>query len=311
MARLIRKLVMKRCPLCNRTYADETISFCLADGELLSAPYDPQATEQLPAARSTDPPPTEILPHTPNPNPTQPAKEAVPVYSTMASPVSPNIPRRGSLHESPAMKQPSRWPWIVGGLFILLAVGVIFIIGYNLGIKKPESSNDNSSATNPSLSPPPEANINASPANSNSIVQDSPANNSNDANPRVPGIVPDNGNVANSKTAPTPETKEPPPVDYNRVFNPSEVDQKARIVSKPSPEYTEEARQNQVTGTITLRMVFSASGAVTNIRALTSLPYGLTEKAVAAARGIKFTPAMKDGRPVSQYIQVEYNFNIY
>jgi hypothetical protein len=35
---------MKRCPKCNRTYADETITFCLADGSLLSAPYDPQAT---------------------------------------------------------------------------------------------------------------------------------------------------------------------------------------------------------------------------------------------------------------------------
>jgi TonB family protein len=58
-------------------------------------------------------------------------------------------------------------------------------------------------------------------------------------------------------------------------------------------------------------MVFSSSGAVTGIRALSSLPYGLTEKAIAAARRIQFTPATKDGRAVSQYIQVEYNFNIY
>jgi outer membrane biosynthesis protein TonB len=37
----------------------------------------------------------------------------------------------------------------------------------------------------------------------------------------------------------------------------------------------------------------------------------LTEKAIAAARRIQFSPAMKDGRAVSQYIRVEYNFNIY
>jgi TonB family protein len=100
-------------------------------------------------------------------------------------------------------------------------------------------------------------------------------------------------------------------IDYGKIFKPNEVEQKARILQKPSPEYTEEARKNQITGTVTLRMVFSSSGAVTNIRALSSLPFGLTEKAIAAARQIKFTPAMKDGRAVSQYIQVEYNFNIY
>jgi TonB family protein len=66
-----------------------------------------------------------------------------------------------------------------------------------------------------------------------------------------------------------------------------------------------------VTGTVTLQMVFSSSGGVTNIRTISGLPYGLTEKAIAAARRISFSPAMKDGRPVSQYIRVEYNFNIY
>jgi hypothetical protein len=32
--------------------------------------------------------------------------------------------------------------------------------------------------------------------------------------------------------------------------------------------------------------------------------------AVKAARQIKFIPATKDGRPVSQFIQIEYNFRI-
>src|SRR5688500_5954205 len=39
---------MKKCPQCKRTYADETLAFCLADGALLSAPYDPNATLVLP-----------------------------------------------------------------------------------------------------------------------------------------------------------------------------------------------------------------------------------------------------------------------
>jgi TonB family protein len=101
-------------------------------------------------------------------------------------------------------------------------------------------------------------------------------------------------------------------IDYaNRIFKPNEVNSKARILSRPEPQYTEEARKNQVSGTVVLRAVFSASGQVTNIRTVSGLPNGLTERAMAAARQIRFAPATKDGHPVSQYIQIEYNFNLY
>lgn len=99
--------------------------------------------------------------------------------------------------------------------------------------------------------------------------------------------------------------------DPNRVFSGKEVTSKARVLSKPEPQYTEEARKNQITGTVVLRAVFTSGGQVTNIRSVSGLPYGLTERAIAAARQIRFTPATKDGRPVSMYIQLEYNFNLY
>jgi len=99
--------------------------------------------------------------------------------------------------------------------------------------------------------------------------------------------------------------------DYNRIFSGKEVNSKARVLSKPEPQYTEEARKNQITGTVVLRAVFTSGGQVTSIRAVNGLPFGLTERAIAAARQIRFTPATKDGRPVSMYIQLEYNFNLY
>ena len=99
--------------------------------------------------------------------------------------------------------------------------------------------------------------------------------------------------------------------DYNKVFSGKDVTSKARVLSKPEPQYTEEARKNQIVGTVLLQAVFSASGEVTQIRALRPLPYGLTEKAIAAARMIKFVPAMKDGHAVSMYMHLEYNFNLY
>ncbi len=86
---------------------------------------------------------------------------------------------------------------------------------------------------------------------------------------------------------------------------------KARLLSKPEPQYTEEARKNQVTGTVVLKVVFASSGQITNIQTMRGLPYGLTEKAIAAARNIRFEPATKDGHKVSMWMQLEYNFNLY
>ena len=96
-----------------------------------------------------------------------------------------------------------------------------------------------------------------------------------------------------------------------RIFRGNEVEQRARLLLKPEPQYTEEARRNQITGTVMLRVVFSSTGQVEQIRAVQTLPFGLTERAIAAARQIKFVPATTGGRPISVYMQLEYNFNLY
>jgi TonB family protein len=100
-------------------------------------------------------------------------------------------------------------------------------------------------------------------------------------------------------------------VDYTRPFKQTEVSRKALITFKPEPGFTEEARKNNVTGVVRLRAILHASGGVQSISVVKGLPDGLTEKAIAAARQIRFTPAEKDGRAVSQYVVLEYNFNIY
>ena len=101
------------------------------------------------------------------------------------------------------------------------------------------------------------------------------------------------------------------PRDINRIFSVKDVTQRAKVITKPEPQYTEEARRNQITGTVVLRVVFSAAGEVTNIHPIKSLPAGLTEKAIAAARQIRFVPATRNGQPVPVYMQLEYNFNLY
>ena len=97
----------------------------------------------------------------------------------------------------------------------------------------------------------------------------------------------------------------------DKVFTGNEVTRKATVVWKPEPTYTEQARAHQVVGTVVLKAVFAANGYVTNIIATRELKGGLTEAAIEAARNIRFFPAEKDGKPVSQWMALEYNFNLY
>jgi TonB family protein len=79
------------------------------------------------------------------------------------------------------------------------------------------------------------------------------------------------------------------------------------ILSKQEPGFPQGARF-QVTGTVTLRLTLSSAGHVDDIEVVSGLPRGLTEQAIEASKTIIFIPAEKDGKPVSQRVQVEYSF---
>jgi len=108
---------------------------------------------------------------------------------------------------------------------------------------------------------------------------------------------------------PVPATVEAGPID--QVYAPSETTTKAKVLSKPEPQYTEAARKYGVTGTVALRGVISTDGRVISIQVVKRLPHGLTQASVAAAKRSKFTPAVKDGLTVPQLIHLEYNFSLF
>lgn len=142
---------------------------------------------------------------------------------------------------------------------------------------------------------------------------------------RRPGAAPGGGRPAALPAATTVNvdpaliTREPdvragapaPAPGHGGPLKATEVTKKAVLNTKPEPGFTEGARKFSVTGVVRLRAVLSKTGEVTNISVVKGLPHGLTSKAVAAARRVRFTPAQKDGRPVSQWVTFEYNFNIY
>ena len=100
-------------------------------------------------------------------------------------------------------------------------------------------------------------------------------------------------------------------VDGERIYRPKEVSQAAVVTLKPEPLFTDTARKKKTHGTVLLSAVFRSTGDVMVLNVLKRLPNGLTEQALDGASKIRFTPALLDGKPVSQIILLQYNFNRY
>ena len=98
------------------------------------------------------------------------------------------------------------------------------------------------------------------------------------------------------------------PARTRSVFGSSEVQKKAKLLDAPAADYPDEARAARTNGEVRLRLVLAADGTVKNIFPMKGLQHGLTEAAMNAARRIKFAPAVRDGKPVSQFETLSYEF---
>jgi TonB family protein len=110
------------------------------------------------------------------------------------------------------------------------------------------------------------------------------------------------------------------PMQEQATTNPVTTDQKLEkdavvtqivIAAKPHARYTDEARKANEQGTVRLKIVLQANGAVGTITPMTELKHGLTERAIAAARKLVFLPARVNNVPISKVITIEYRFSIY
>jgi TonB family protein len=90
------------------------------------------------------------------------------------------------------------------------------------------------------------------------------------------------------------------------VFTNREVTKKAEILLSPGPRFTA-AESGNINGEVKLRVVLCPRGFVSNIKILSKLPDAVMEKAIEAARNIRFIPAEKDGQRVAQYATVVYS----
>jgi TonB family protein len=79
---------------------------------------------------------------------------------------------------------------------------------------------------------------------------------------------------------------------------PAPKTQPVEILSKPSPQYTEEARRLRVQGEVVLSVVFQANGTLKVVAVVKSLGHGLDEMAEQAASQIRFRPAQQADKPM-------------
>ena len=82
------------------------------------------------------------------------------------------------------------------------------------------------------------------------------------------------------------------------------------ILSKVEPRYSEAARQAKIQGSARIALQVSTDGRVTHMVVVQPLGFGLDEKAMEGLKRWRFTPGMKDGKPVTVEATIEVNFRL-
>ena len=100
-----------------------------------------------------------------------------------------------------------------------------------------------------------------------------------------------------------------PTVAYAPPAGPRLLDAPVHIIYQPRPPRTLEAMRAGVGGKVKLSMMLNWDGTITNITPVETLPAGLTEQAIEAARQIRFRPAIVGGRFTNAEQLVEFDFD--
>jgi TonB family protein len=95
----------------------------------------------------------------------------------------------------------------------------------------------------------------------------------------------------------------PTPAPAAEIYNIEDVTTRPTAISNPAPAYSREAIEAKVTGKVIARCVVTASGSVTGCRIVKGVPF-MDQPVLSALQGWKYSPATKDGKPVSVNLQI-------
>lgn len=90
----------------------------------------------------------------------------------------------------------------------------------------------------------------------------------------------------------------------------SGITRDAIICTKGNLELTDEAIKHQFNGDVVLEVELLQDGTMGEIKVTRSQPYGLNQRAIEAARQYKFCPALQNGQPVTQTMELVASFSV-
>jgi Gram-negative bacterial TonB protein C-terminal len=104
-------------------------------------------------------------------------------------------------------------------------------------------------------------------------------------------------------------------IDYRpkdpAVLRSSAVERQARLTSSINPESNDYAQASGIAGRALYRAVIGVDGKAGEIAVVRPIGFGLDENAVSAIRKATFQPAMKEGHPVAETLDLAVLFRIY
>ena len=83
------------------------------------------------------------------------------------------------------------------------------------------------------------------------------------------------------------------------------------VIRSVQPEFTDEARQANFQGNVSVQLIVDSEGNPQNVRLVSHLGMGLDQKAIEAVRQYKFKPAMYQGHPVAVQILIDVDFHLH
>ena len=97
-----------------------------------------------------------------------------------------------------------------------------------------------------------------------------------------------------------------------QVYEPGNGVTLPQVVKQVRAEYTSEAMQQRIEGTVMLEAVVRDDGKIGDVKVSESLDsvYGLDEEAVKAFKQWEFKPGEKDAKPVAVRIHVKLTFRL-
>lgn len=83
-----------------------------------------------------------------------------------------------------------------------------------------------------------------------------------------------------------------------------------KLLKLVQPQYTADAMRAKVQGVVVLECVVMPDGTISETRVKRSLPFGLDEEAIKAARQWRFSPGTRQGEPVPVIVSIELSFSL-